>query len=73
MLNEQAASAREVAAKRARIAAVESQREQLDRRRELLELERKRKLAEAREKRKPELDKVSLRRMFSYLSKDGRF
>ncbi|XP_063832508.1 ubiquitin carboxyl-terminal hydrolase 8 isoform X2 [Ostrinia nubilalis] len=59
LISSQAASAREVAAKKARIAAVESQREQLDRRREQLELERKRKLAEARGKRKPHTDQMS--------------
>lgn len=44
---------RDVAAKRARIAAVTAQRERLDRRREVLEMERKKKLAEARAARKP--------------------
>ncbi|XP_049885571.1 ubiquitin carboxyl-terminal hydrolase 8 isoform X3 [Pectinophora gossypiella] len=57
VLAEQTAAARELAAKSARIAAVTEQRDQLDRRRELLEAERKRKLAEAREKKKPDLDK----------------
>ncbi|XP_039760021.1 ubiquitin carboxyl-terminal hydrolase 8 [Pararge aegeria] len=47
------ATARDVAAKRARIAAVRAQRDELDRRREAMEHERKRKLAEARTKRKP--------------------
>ncbi|CAG9793188.1 unnamed protein product [Diatraea saccharalis] len=55
-VNEQAAAARDLQAKRARIAAVQSQRDQLDRRREQLEIERKRKLAEARDKRKPSHD-----------------
>ncbi|CAG9568411.1 unnamed protein product [Danaus chrysippus] len=44
---------RDVAAKRARIAAVTAQKERLDRRREVLEMERKKKLAEARAARKP--------------------
>ncbi|KAJ8711987.1 hypothetical protein PYW08_008941 [Mythimna loreyi] len=57
LLSEQATAAREVAAARARIAAVREQREQLDRTRELLEAERKRKLQHARENRKPDLDK----------------
>ncbi|XP_045504231.1 ubiquitin carboxyl-terminal hydrolase 8 isoform X2 [Colias croceus] len=48
------AAAREVEAKRARIAAVTAQRRSLDRQRELLEAERKRKLADARDKRKPQ-------------------
>ena len=51
--------AREVAAKRARIAAVRARRDLLDRQREAMEVERKRKLAEARAKRKP-ADKVHL-------------
>ncbi|RVE52557.1 hypothetical protein evm_002676 [Chilo suppressalis] len=49
----QAGRERELEAKRARIAEVQSQRQQLDRERELLEQERKRKLADARHKRKP--------------------
>ncbi|XP_026331617.1 ubiquitin carboxyl-terminal hydrolase 8 isoform X2 [Hyposmocoma kahamanoa] len=57
LIAEKAMTAREVAASRARIAAVTSQRDQLDRRRELMEAERKRKLAEARDKRKPQFDK----------------
>lgn len=48
-----------VAAAAARIDAVRQQRDQLDRTRELLEAERKRKLAHARDKRKPDLDKIS--------------